>query len=160
MGKILNRLSISHPRRTIETMTTMMAMVSPKLKRERSGSKRLATSPRILRVAKPKTNAHKMLYTSPFLSESSKRIAKRNWNRMTDSSHDAGMGREVSSEVRDQSMGAVLGVRRKQSTACQELKILRLSGREVSGHLAGFTTKNTKQCEEARSSGGLLIFSG
>src|SRR6266851_2563225 len=107
MGKILNKVSISQPSRTIETITTMMAMVSPKFRRLRLGSKRRATKPRILSVAKPKTNAHNMLNTSPFLLKSSNKSKARNWNRKVDSSRVRGEGREASSEVRDTGMGAV-----------------------------------------------------
>src|SRR6266851_9059008 len=134
MGKILNRLSISQPSRTIETTTTRMAMVSPKFNRLREGSKRLATSPRMLRVAKPKTSTHKMLYTSPFLSRSSNKRTNRNWNRKPDSSHDAGTGIDVSSAVRDKGMGAVSGRQQRNNvTASPRETILPFSGREVSG---------------------------
>src|ERR1700730_12923735 len=115
MGKILNKLSISHPKRMIETTTTRMAIVSPKFNRLREGSKRLATSPRILRVAKPKTSTHKMLYTSLFLSSSSNKTTNGNGKRKPGPSHDdAGKGREVSSAVRDRGMGAVAGRQRKK----------------------------------------------
>src|SRR5205823_509087 len=67
IGRILNKNSISQPRSNTETTTTRTASNSPKLRRLRSGSNRLPTRLRILMVAKPKTSAQRMLYTSPFL---------------------------------------------------------------------------------------------
>src|SRR5207249_6474589 len=67
IGRILNRKSISQPSSSTDTTTTRTASNSPKLRCLRSGSRRLPTRLRILMVAKPKTSAHRMLYTSPFL---------------------------------------------------------------------------------------------
>ena len=118
MGKILNRLSISQPRRTIETMTTRMAMVSPKFKRLREGSKRLATKPRILRVAKPNTRTHKMLYMSLFLSRSSNKVAKETGIASRTPATRRDMGRRRSRAVRDKGMGAVSGRQTEDATQC------------------------------------------
>src|SRR5271163_5161086 len=61
IGKMWNRESISQPSRITETTVTVIAKISPKLRLLRRGSNRLATKPRMFRVAKPKTNTHRML---------------------------------------------------------------------------------------------------
>jgi hypothetical protein len=147
MGKILNKFSISQPRRMIETTTTRMAMLSPKFNRFREGSKRLATNPRILRVAKPKTRTHKMPYMSLFLFRSSIKMAKKNWNREPDSSHSAGTGTRRSRAVRDKGMGAVSG-RQQKATAMpsKRVDITLFRARSHSGSQRPFAGRRERIC--------------
>src|ERR1700693_3129448 len=63
IGKMCNRFSISHPSRKTDNTTTSTAIDSPKLRPRRVGSRRRVARLRMLRVAKPKTTAHRMLYT-------------------------------------------------------------------------------------------------